>query len=57
MARFRIVRTWPDSETLSVSVEVEGEHPDGWDMAATRTRRLYAEALADTVESFGDDEE
>ena len=57
MARIRITRRWPDGETLSVSVEIEGEHPDALDMAATRVRRLYAETLADTVESFGDDDD
>ncbi len=44
MSRVVIVRSWSD-ESLQVSVEVDGQHPDLLDQATTRTARLYADAL------------
>jgi hypothetical protein len=57
MARARITRVWPDLESVSVSVSIDGEHPDALDMLCARVARLYAEAVGITVQSFPDEEE
>jgi hypothetical protein len=55
MAEAMISRAWPDGETLTVSVEVDGQFPDAVAEVEAAARRLYAEALGITLTTGVDD--
>jgi hypothetical protein len=55
MAEAMIQRSWPDGETLTVSVEVEESFPDAVAECEASARRLYAEALGITLTTGLDD--
>jgi hypothetical protein len=49
MAEVTITRRWPDTETLSVTVEADSTYPDHLDQARAIAVRTYAEALDVTL--------